>query len=69
MDAVAVMGGATVGQWGQLAPTKMRLWGQNYVTLLPPLKFAEHAVNDINRKSCPHWRKVVAPPLVAIKQF
>ena len=25
------MGGATVGQWGQLAPTEMRLWGQNYV--------------------------------------
>ena len=24
------MGGATVGQWGQLAPTEMRLWGQNY---------------------------------------
>ena len=31
--------------------------------LLPPLKFGEHAVNDINRKSCPHWRKTVAPPL------
>ena len=26
-----LMGGATVGQWGQLAPTEMRLWGQNYV--------------------------------------
>ena len=25
------MGGATVGQWGQLAPTEMRLWGQSYV--------------------------------------
>ena len=25
--------------------------------LLPPLKFGEHAVNDINKKSCPHWRK------------
>ena len=25
------MGGATVGQGGQLAPTEMRLWGQNYV--------------------------------------
>ena len=25
------MGGATIGQWGQLAPTEMRLWGQNYV--------------------------------------
>ena len=25
------MGGATVGQWGQLAPTERRLWGQNYV--------------------------------------
>ena len=32
--------------------------------LLPPLKISEHAVNDINRKSCPHWRKAVAPPLV-----
>ena len=31
--------------------------------LLPPLNFGEHAVNDINGKSCPHWRKVVAPPL------
>ena len=26
------MGGATVGQWGQFAPTEMRLCGQNYVT-------------------------------------
>ena len=25
------MGGATVGQWGQLAPTEMKLCGQNYV--------------------------------------
>ena len=25
------MGGATVGQWGQLAPTEMRLLWQNYV--------------------------------------
>ena len=25
------MGGATVRQWGQLAPTEIRLWGQNYV--------------------------------------
>ena len=31
--------------------------------LLPPLKFGEHALNDINKKSCPHWRKAVAPPL------
>ena len=23
-------GGATVGQWGQTAPTGKRLWGQNY---------------------------------------
>ena len=29
----AGMGGATVGQWGQLAPTEMRLWGQNYVII------------------------------------
>ena len=46
------MGGATVGQWGQLASTEMRLWEQNYV--IAPLKFGEHAVNDINRKYCPH---------------
>ena len=26
-----IMGGATVGQWGQLAPTEMKLWGQSYV--------------------------------------
>ena len=55
------MGGATVGQWGQLAPTEIRLWGKTM--LLPPLKFGEHAVNDMNRKFCPHWRKAVAPPL------
>ena len=24
-------GGATVGQWGQTAPTGKRLWGQSYV--------------------------------------
>ena len=29
------MGGATVGQWGQLAPIEMRLWGQNYVIGAP----------------------------------
>ena len=23
------MGSATIGQWGQLAPTEIRLWGQN----------------------------------------
>ena len=28
---VSDKGGATVGQWGQTAPTGMRLWGQNYV--------------------------------------
>ena len=33
--------------------------------LLPPLKFAWNAVNDINRKYFPHWRKAVAPPLDA----
>ena len=32
--------------------------------LLPPLKFGENAVSDKKRKSCPHWRKAVAPPLV-----
>ena len=60
------MGVATVGQWGQLAATEMRLWGQNLGKnmLFPPLKFGEHAVKDINRKFCPHWRKAVAPPLV-----
>ena len=37
--ALESMGGTTVGQWGQLAPTEMRLWGQNCVImLLPPLK-------------------------------
>ena len=35
------MGGATVGQWSYIK-----------TMLLPPLKFSEHAVNDINR----HWR-------------
>ena len=46
------MGGATVvGQRGQLAPAEMRLWGKTM--LLPPLKFGKHAVNDINRRSCP----------------
>ena len=25
------MDDATVGQWGQLAPTEVKLWGQNYV--------------------------------------
>ena len=30
---------------------------------MPALKFGEHAVNDINRKYCPHWRKAVAPRL------
>ena len=33
--------------------------------LAPPLKFGEHAANDINRKSCPHWRKAVAPLLIS----
>ena len=30
-SVVMTKGGATVGQWGQTAPTGMRLWGQNYV--------------------------------------
>ena len=54
---VSAMGGATVEQWGQLVPTEMRLWGQNYVIAPPPLKFGEHAVKDINRKYCPHCEK------------
>ena len=28
---ISIMGGATVGQWGQTVPTGKRLWGQNYV--------------------------------------
>ena len=64
------MGGATVGQWGQLAPTEMRLWTVECggkTMLLPPLKFGEHAVNHINREFCPNWRKAVAPPLTETK--
>ena len=59
------MGGATVGQWGQLATTDMMLWGQK-LFYFPPLKFCEHAVDDINRKYCPLWRKAVTPSLVLI---
>ena len=31
LPQLAGKGGATVGQWGQTAPTGMRLWGQNYL--------------------------------------
>ena len=40
--------------------------GQKLCYFPPPLKFCEHAVDDINRKYCPLWRKAVAPPLVLI---
>ena len=38
-----LMGGVTVGQWGQLAPTEMRLWGQNYVIAPTELRRARSA--------------------------
>ena len=36
----AAMGGATVGQWGQLVPIEIRLWRQNYVIAPTEIKRA-----------------------------
>ena len=47
------MGGATVGQWGQLAPTEMRLWWQNYVI----------APTEIRRARSERYKKEILPPL------
>ena len=47
------MGGATVGQWGQLAPTEIRLWGQNYV--IAPI--------EIRRARSERYKKEILPPL------
>ena len=47
------MGGATVEQWGQLAPTEIRLWGQNYVI----------APTEIRRARSERYKKEILPPL------
>ena len=46
------MGGATVGR-GQLAPTEMRLWGQNYV--IAPTEFC--------RSRSKRYKQEILPPL------
>ena len=47
------MGGTTVGQWGQVAPTGMRLWGQNYVI----------ALTEIRRARSERYKLGILPPL------
>ena len=47
------MGGATVGQWGQLVPTEMRLWGQNYVI----------APTEVQRARSERYNKEIFPTL------
>ena len=59
---VPSMGGATVGQWGQLAPTEMRLWGPNYV--IAPTEIRRARSERYEKEILPHWRKAVAPSLV-----
>ena len=48
------MGGANVGQWGQLTPTEMRLWGQNYVI----------APTEIRRARSERYKKEILSRLV-----
>ena len=47
------MGGATVGQWGPLGPTDIRLWGQNYVI----------APTEIRRTRSERHKWEILPPL------